>query len=45
MDRVGAFQNARPHQEIVDKGIDRDQGAANLAPSWIVLVPDDEKVR
>ena len=29
----------------MDEGVDRDQGAANFAPSRIVLVADNEKVR
>ena len=45
MHRVGAFQNARAHQEIMDQSVDRYQGSANLAPSWIVRVSDNQKVR
>ena len=29
----------------MDQGVDRDQGSANLAPSRVVRVSDNEKVR
>ena len=45
MNGSGAFQNACSNQEIMNEGVDRDQGPANLAPARVVLVADNEKVR
>jgi hypothetical protein len=45
MNGSGPLQNAGPNQEIMNESVDRDQGPANLAPSRVVLIADNEKVR